>query len=141
MRPSVRDRLFHLLELVTSHFMNIAEGSSKLEWNFAFSFSTRAATSLPFSSEKSTTVTNIPFPPRAKLSALPTYPSKQDDHVISHATSMLNLQNSQVYCTLHLPYEHRVFEVRRYFQQILVFAEYQTPYTRHLELEVSPFFF
>lgn len=63
----------YLLVLVTSHLIKIADGNPKLEWNLAFSFSTRLETSFPLSSEKSTIVTNIPFSPRAKLRALPAY--------------------------------------------------------------------
>ena len=82
MRSYSRNKYFHLLMLLTSHFTKIADGNSKLEWNLALSFSARDATCLPFSSEKSTTVTNIPFFARARLSALPTYQPPPNDHII-----------------------------------------------------------
>lgn len=66
--------------------MNIADGNPNFGWNLAFSFSTRDATSFPLSSEKSTTVTNIPFSPKAKLIALPTCQPPHYNQIMQSAT-------------------------------------------------------
>lgn len=71
------------LELVTSHSMNWADWKPNLGWNLELAFEIRDDTSFPFSSEKSTTVTNIPISPRAKLRAFPTYYQISINYIIS----------------------------------------------------------